>query len=367
MKTRRGFLKLCAAAGIGGGAVGYHDVFFHMIPFNDRGEKAPHPVYGRSDAPEWLHDRTTGEYRPNPDFALRHTVDLQCHSECGLRVKINKKNGRIARIIGNPYQANCRSDYLDYKMPIAKTARLPGTVCARGNTGLQTVYDPYRVTVPLKRTGPRGSNKWKPIAWDQFIKEVVEGGRIFADTDDPASKDLEVLGFRGLYEKRNEPMDPEAPEMGRRTNGLVIQGGRIKASRRKFQTRFANAFGTVNEFEHTNVCEVSHHVATEIVYPGKHAVKPDIRGAEFVMFWGTSPGDANFPMQTMAKYTAEARARGTRYVVVDPVLHRGGVGGDSAEWVSIRPGTDGALAMGMIRWMIENGRYNADYLSHPNQ
>lgn len=367
MNTRRTFLQLCAAAGLGGGTVGYADVFYHMIPFNDRGEKADHPVYGRSHAPEWLLDKATGKHRINPDFVLRHTVDLQCHSECGLRIKIDKKTGRIARIIGNPYQANSRSDYLDYSMPISKTAALPGTVCARGNTGLQTVYDPYRLTVPLKRSGPRGSNQWRPIAWDAFIKEVVEGGRIFADTNDPASKDIEVLGFRGLYAKRNEPMDPTAPEMGPRTNGLVIQGGRIKASRRKFQTRFAHAFGTVNEFEHTNVCEVSHHVATDVVYPHKHAVKPDIRGAEFVMFWGTSPGDANFPMQTVAKYTAEARARGTRYVVVDPVLHRGGVIGNYAEWVPIKPGTDGALAMGMVRWMLENDRYNAAYLSYPNQ
>lgn len=367
MTDRRSFLKYCAAAGVGGGLAGYADVFYHLIPFNDRGERAYHPVYGRATDPEWLLDPATGRHKPNPKFVLRHTVDLQCHSECGLRVKIERDSGRIVRIIGNPYQANCRSDYLPYDMPIAETARLPGTVCARGNTGLQTVYDPYRVTVPLKRSGARGENKWRPISWEQLIQEVVEGGRIFADTSDPKSRDIEVLGFRGLYARRNEPIDPAAPELGMRTNGLVIQGGRIKSDRRAFQARFARAFGTVNEYEHTNICEVSHHVATEMVYPHKHAVKPDMRGAEFMLFWGTSPGDANFPMQTMAKYVAEARARGARYVVIDPVLHRGGVLGDYAEWVPIKPGTDGALAMGMIRWMIENGRYNADYLSYPNQ
>ena len=367
MADRRSFLKLCAAAGVGGGLAGNADVLFHMIPFNDRSERARHPVYGRSADPEWLLDPTAGRHKPNPKFVLRHTVDLQCHSECGLRVKIYRETGRIVRIIGNPYQANCRSDYLAYDLPLAATARLPGTVCARGNTGLQTVYDPYRLTVPLKRSGARGENKWRPIAWEQFIREVVEGGRIFADTSDPKSRDLEVLGFRGLYARRHEPIDPKAPELGMRTNGLVVQGGRIKADRRKFQTRFAHAFGTVNEFEHTNVCEVSHHVATEVVYPHKHAVKPDIRGADFILFWGTSPGDANFPMQTVAKYVAEARARGARYVVIDPVLHRGGVLGDYAEWVPIKPGTDGALAMGMIRWMIDKGRYNARYLSYPNQ
>lgn len=209
--------------------------------------------------------------------------------------------------------------------------------------------------MPLKRTGGRGENKWQPISWEQLIKEVVEGGRIFADTSDPKSRDLEVLGFRGLYARRNEPIDPAAPELGMRTNALVIQGGRIKATRRAFQARFARAFGTMNEYEHTNVCEVSHHVATEVVYPHKHAVKPDMRGADFMLFWGTSPGDANFPMQTVAKY------------VIDPVCHRGGLIGDFADWVPIKPGTDAALAMGMIRWIIDHRRYNAAYLAYPNQ
>lgn len=127
MVDRRRFLRLCAAAGVGGGLVGYADVLFHMVPFNDRGERARHPVYGRSADPEWLLDPATGQHKPNPRFVLRHTVDLQCHGECGLRVKIDRDSGRIARIIGNPYQANCRSDYLDYDLPLSATARLPDT------------------------------------------------------------------------------------------------------------------------------------------------------------------------------------------------------------------------------------------------
>lgn len=367
MTTRRSFLQLAAAGGVGAGVAGNYDVLWHMIPFNDRGEKPGHPVWGNSDPPEWLRDPATGRHRINPDIVLRHTTDLQCHSECGLRVKIDRRTGRVMRIMGNPYHKNCREDYVPYTVPLADTAVLPGTVCARGNAGLQTAYDPYRLTVPLKRVGPRGSGRWKPIEWDQLIEEVVEGGKIFADTEDPASRDLEVLGFRGLYAKREEPMDPEAPELGSRANGFVFQGGRIKKSRFDFAKRFTHAFGSVNVFEHTNVCEVSHHVATEAVYPTKHAIKPDVIGAEFLMFWGTSPGDANFPMQTFGRMVADARSRGMRYVCVDPVCHRGSVVGEFAEWVPIRPGTDGALALAMCRWIIENERYEREYLSFPNR
>jgi len=369
MINRRSFLKACAVSGVGAGFGGFYDTFYHLIPFNDRGRKALHHVYGNADSPEWLRDPTTGKLKPNPDWILRHTVDQQCHSECGLRVKINRKTGRVQRIFGNPYHPNTLTDYDSIGKPLLTTAVRPGTVCARGNAGIQTAYDPYRITVPLKRRGPRGSGRWQPIRWEQLIKEVTDGGKIFADSGDPASQDLDVLGFKGLYAKRHEPMDPDSPELGRRTNGYVFQGGRIIGSRLAFARRFGNAFGSVNTYEHVNVCELSHHVATEHIYPGKHMTKPDIAEAEFIIFWGTQPGDANFPMQTMAKYTAEARAKpgGLKYVVVDPLLSRGGVIGDRAGWLPIKPGTDGALALAMIRWIIDKQRYNAGYISRPTQ
>jgi len=369
MINRRSFLKACAIGGVGAGFGGFYDTFYHLIPFNDRGRKALHHVYGNSDSPEWLRDPATGKLTPNPDWILRHTVDLQCHSECGLRVKINRKTGRVQRIIGNPYHPNTLVDYAGPDKLLLATAASPGTVCARGNAGIQTAYDPYRITVPLKRQGVRGSGQWQPISWEQLIKEVTDGGKIFADTGDPASKDLDVLGFKGLYAKRHEPMDPNALELGHRTNGYVFEGGRIVGSRKAFALRFTQAFGSVNTYEHTNTCEVSHHVATAQVYPGQHMTKPDIMEAEFIIFWGTQPGDANFPMQTMAKYTAQARAKpgGLKYVVVDPLLGRGGVMGDRASWLPIKPATDGALALAMISWIIENDRHNADYLSHPSQ
>ncbi len=367
MLERRGILALCAAAGIGAGTAGFAGRLVDMIPITNRGRKALHPVYGNASTPEWLRDTKTGALKANPQWTLRHTVDLQCHSECGLQVKIDRATGRIQRIIGNPYHPNTLSDYAPVSTPMIETARLPGTVCARGNTGIQSAYDPYRVLVPLKRKGARGSGQWQPISWERLITEVSDGGKIFADTGDPASKDIEVLGFRGLYAKRGELMDPKAPELGHRTNGLVFQGGRIVGSRMLFAQRFVHSFGSVNVFDHVNECELSHHVATRHVYPGVNMTQPDVREAKFIMYWGTQPGDANFPMQTQGKFAAEARARpdGLRYVVIDPLLSRGGVIGDRANWIPIEPGTDGALAMGMIRWIIENKRYNATNLACP--
>lgn len=212
--------------------------------------------------------------------------------------------------------------------------------------------------------GSRGSGRWKPIEWDQLLEEIVEGGKIFADSGDPASADLEILGFRGLYAKREVPMDPKARELGARTNSFVFQGGRIKKSRFDFAKRFTHAFGSVNVFEHPIVCEVPHHAATEAVYPTKHAIKPDVMGTTFLIFWGTLPGDANFPMQALGRMVADARSRGMRDVCVDPVCHCGSVVSEFADWVPIRPGTDGALALAMSRWIIENQRFARAFTSH---
>jgi len=365
--SRRGLLALGAVASLGAGSIGFSKRLIDLVPLRQRGRKALHPVYGNSNTPEWLRDRASGNLVPNPEWTLHHTVDLQCHSECGLRVKIDRKTGRIQRIIGNPYHPNTLSEYTAVTTPLIDTAALPGTVCARGNTGIQSAYDPYRVLVPLKRVGPRGSGQWKPISWDTLVTEVTEGGKIFADTNDPASKDIEILGFRGLYAKRNALMNPNAPELGMRTNGFVLQGGRLVGMRLTFAERFVHTFGSVNVFDHINECELSHHVAHRHVFSGIHMTQPDVREAKFIIYWGTQPGDANFPMQTQGKYAAEARAKpdGLKYVVVDPKLSRGGVVGDRASWLPIKPGTDGAMAMAMIRWIIENHRYNAAYLSYP--
>lgn len=367
--SRRGLLTLGAVAGLGAGTLGFSRRLIDLVPLHQRGRKALHPVYGNSNTPEWLRDGASGQLVPNPQWTLHHTVDLQCHSECGLRVKIDRKTGRVQRIIGNPYHPNTLSEYTSLKTPLINTAALPGTVCARGNTGIQSAYDPYRVLVPLKRVGPRGSGQWKPISWEALVTEVTEGGKIFADTNDPASKDIEVLGLRGLYAKRNELMDPSAPELGQRTNGLVLQGGRLVGARMAFAERFVHTFGSVNIFDHVNECELSHHIAHAHVFSGIHMTQPDVREAKFILYWGTQPGDANFPMQTQGKFAAEARAKpdGLKYVIIDPKLSRGGVVGDRANWLPIKPSTDGAMAMAMIRWIIENQRYNAAYLSHPTQ
>ncbi len=71
------------------------------------------------------------------------SVCLQCNTGCGIRVKL--VNGVAAKIDGNPYSPWVLSPHLDYTTPLADAAPIDGALCPKGQAGLQTAYDPYRI------------------------------------------------------------------------------------------------------------------------------------------------------------------------------------------------------------------------------
>jgi len=399
-----------------------------------------HPIYHYAVEPEAEISLSDNSVKLNPNFITGHTVCLGCRSHCGIRVKIDKRTGRIVRIYGNPYDVHSATKPLPLSTPILdsfkvfslnlfsakkasdKTLAIPSytpSTCAKGIAHLQVLYDPYRNLVPLKRAGPRGSGQWKPIPWEQLIEEVTKGGKLFGDIgeaddywgfydvakgyvsptelisdlypDDPKAV-LDGLGDSSVRKKlfaelkkklETDPafsskyadrlIDPTNPEYGPKTNQIVFMGGRITEFRAAATQWFVvRGLGSENWMEHTNICELTYLTAHSLwskysQAPSNH-YKADIRNAEFVIFWGTAPGNANFPMQTAQKFTAVTRSKEKfSYVTIDPVLQWSvsQPGGD-AKWIPIKPGTDGALAMAMIRWIIDNERYNKDLLEIPN-
>jgi anaerobic selenocysteine-containing dehydrogenase len=118
------------------------------------------------------------------------------------------------------------------------------TLCQRGNATMEAHYDPNRILVPLKRTGKRGKGKWKPITWDEAIKETVNGGKLFSDI----GEDREIDGLRKVY-NHAVSIDPLQPELGPISNQLVMIGGRGDG-RTAIGNRFTSAFGTKNSFSH---------------------------------------------------------------------------------------------------------------------
>lgn len=295
---------------------------------------------------------------PNPDAAegakVVRTVCLGCHSACGLQVKV--KDGVAIKIDGNPYHPNTREPQLPYATDPKEAEKVNGTVCAKGGATLQTMYNPYRIQHPLKRVGPRGSGKWKTISWEQAYSEIINGGDLFGEGH--------VDGLKGI--RSFEPIDPAAPELGPKANQLCFMAGRIEHGRKEFTDRwFENCYGTVNRRnDHTSICETSHHIGLDLCFKDKHHIKPDIMSAEYIIFFGTTPYEANFPMQALARKLNYFRERGGTMVIVDPRFSNSAA--KAARWIPILPGTDAAFALGMMRWMMENDRVDLQYLSCPN-
>ncbi|QSO53185.1 molybdopterin-dependent oxidoreductase [Alicyclobacillus curvatus] len=320
----------------------------------------------------WLPDvfRQSGKYvYPDrvenwPGVELRYSVCRQCRSDCGLEARVF--HNTLLKLDGNPYHPNATEPQLDYATDpkIAAMAAIPHSLCARGQAGRQTLYDPYRILRPLKRVGPRGSNRFKTISWDQLVSETVNGGYLFKDI--PGEENRYVEGFKDLWKNgqgRFTPADPAHPDMGPVTNQLVMYWGRAEPGQNSFITRFASSFGTVNALPHVGICELNHHVATQQSLDGKTSMlKPDIENSEFIIWFGAGIYTANFPMQTLARKVADASARGMKFVIVDVFAIPSVAHAD--KFVTVNPGGDGALAMGMVRWIIENHRYDANFLSN---
>ena len=202
-------------------------------------------------------DPKTGDVTVNEDVVVRYSGCVGCYCSCGNRVKLDRETGSVLGVGGNPYNPADAYPFLDFEAPLTeayqslsyangKGNQLRGTVCGRGNGTLDGYTQPDRITVPLKRAGKRGEGKWKAIGWDQLIKEVTEGGKLFAEI----GEDREIMGFKELHDTKT-PMNPDEPGLGPVSNQLVMLGSRSDG-RGNFSSRFASTFGTINAYGHAS-------------------------------------------------------------------------------------------------------------------
>jgi tetrathionate reductase subunit A len=386
--TRRGLL---ASAALLGGAAAYGRIAEALVSA-ETANAAPGPVgvpypYGR------------------PDNTL-YSVCLQCNTGCGIKVHLER--GVAVKIEGNPLSPWTMAPHLPYQTPIADLATIDGALCPKGQAGIQTVYDPYRIRTVLKRAGPRGSNRWTSIPFEQAIDELVNGGRLFASV--PGEENRMVEGFKDVYALRDPALartmaadaalvkgkrmtveqfkakhranlhvliDPDHPDLGPKNNQFVYLKGRAKGGRDDIIARFAtNAFGSINRHGHTTVCQGSLYFAGKAMsdqyrsgsWTGgrKFYWQGDTEFAEFIIFVGASPLDGNYgPPLRAAKLTGGITSGRLKIAVVDPRFSK--TAAKAWKWIPGRPGTEAAIALGMVRWIIEQRRYDAKYLANANR
>lgn len=374
MLTRKDFLrKVTAGVSFGAFLVGYRETIFRVFRGWWPEEKAGHPIYHRA-LPTEAKILPSGEIKINPDVRISHTVCHGCVTLCGMRVVQDAKSGKVLRALGNPYHPLSADPYLPYKTSIresykafsAEGYQYRGTACARGNSAIEKMKDPGRVTTVLKRDGARGSGKWKSIPFEQAIKEITEGGKLFSHL----GEDRHIEGLKQIRDTKT-PIDPKQKEFGPKSNQLLLITA-FADGRENIIRRFFRAFGTKNYTGHRGTCGLTMRAANAALLNDweKHPhLKPDYLHNEFTIFIGTSPaGNAGNPFKRQGKLIAQARSEGRfKYVVVDPVQHSSdNRPSGRSNWIPIQPGTDAALAMGMARWIFENKRYDEKFLSFPN-
>ncbi len=345
-----------------------------------------------------------------------YSVCLQCNTGCPIKVKLYQ--GVAAKIDGNPITPWTMYPHLPYKTDLKGMAHVDGSLCPKGQSGIQSVYDPYRIRKVLKRAGPRGSGKWVEIPFEQAIQEIVEGGQTFASIGDnrnyPGLKDYWALrdpkvmkamskAVDAIWAEKDKTkkkalveqfkldfkdyldtlIDPDHPDLGPKNNQVVFSWGRLKGGRTDFFKWFFDAsFGTVNLHGHTTVCQGSLYftgkaMSEQLDYDEKKGKfdwtggkkfywQGDLSGAEFAIFVGSNVYEGGYGPPLRVNRITQAVTEGKlRFVVIDPRAQKAVA--HAARWIAPKPGTDAAIAMGMIRWILEQGRYDAKYLSAANK
>ena len=295
------------------------------------------------------------------DVKVVHSVCLSCNARCGVRAVV--ENGKLVKQSGNPYHPyNSRFQPIAYSTPVKDTLSLPSPVCGKSQGVQKSTYNPYRILKPLKRSGERGSGKFEPIEWEQLIKEIAQGGKHFAHL----GEDRVIPGIKEM--DSDALIDPGAPELGPVRNGFVFIGGRDQNARKEFSDRFVKeALGSVNRVGHTDICGIGFRMGTWAFTEKKEVeIKADPLSAEYILLFGANIYEALQPgINTYGAIVGNRSSQDkVKFTIIDPRATNASAHAES--WIPIKPCQDGAFAMGMIRWIVENDRHNKEFLTAPN-
>ena len=234
------------------------------------------------------------------------TICRMCHGGCGAVVDL--KCGTPTAIHGDPDN------------PISD-----GYFCIKGKASLDLLRSPDRLTTPLVRSGPRGSGAFKPVSWERALDRIA--GELSAS--------IERYG-------------PESVVLGQGTD----------RNYQEWVFRLANAMGTPNVVGPAHVCFYPRMMASVLTYGGFTFCDYDGE-PEVVVLWGSNKPNTHSD-GVIGVRLLRAIERGSRVITVDP--RRTQTAARSSLHLAIRPGTDGALALGMINIVVREGWYDRTFV-----
>ncbi|WP_044748448.1 molybdopterin oxidoreductase family protein [Bacillus alveayuensis] len=243
-----------------------------------------------------------------PTGVFPSVCSLDCPDQCGLLV--HKQNGKIVKIQGDPNH------------PVTK-----GNICNKVRNLTERIYDPKRLKYPMKRTGAKGEGKFERISWDEAIETIAAKWKELIQTDGPES--ILPYSFYG--------------NMGR----LSAEG---------MDRRFFHRLGA--SLLDRSICSAAGQQGYKYTMGGSFGIDPeDTIHSKLIIFWGINAVSTNMHQVVLAQ---KARKNGAKIIVID--VHKNQTG-QFADWfIPILPGTDAALALGMMHILFAENMVDNDFL-----
>jgi anaerobic selenocysteine-containing dehydrogenase len=203
-----------------------------------------------------------------------------------------------------------------------------GGLCVKVNHFLEDrVYHPDRLLHPLRRVGPKGAGQFDQISWDEALDEIATRLRSIIETD--GAEAILPYSFMG-------------------TQGLVQSTA--------ISSRFFGGLGACSLLR--TVCGAAGASGIEATLGSSQGILPeDIERSRFIVLWGTNTITTNLHLWP---YIRRAREAGAKVVVIDPIRTRTA---EAADWhVRPLPGTDAALALGLMHVIVAEDLWDHDYV-----
>jgi anaerobic selenocysteine-containing dehydrogenase len=248
--------------------------------------------------------------QPTGVTLVRGACPHDCPDTCAWQVTV--KAGRAVELRG------------DREHPFTR-----GGLCSKVNHYIERAYSPERLLYPLKRVGPKGSGRFERVSWSEALDVIAGKVRDIVSRDGAtAVLPYSYLGTQGLI---------QCNAMSQRFFN------RLGATR--LQRSICGGAGTAGI------------VATNGISLG--IMPEDVVHSRLIVLWGTNTVVTNLHLWHFVK---EAQRQGAKVVCIDPVKTRTA---EMADWhVRPFPGTDAALALGMMHVIVRDGLHDADYVNN---
>ncbi len=309
--SRRSFLKLAGAAGLGMGGIlaGCNSSVNGTTAAPTEGTTAPEETTGGNILVE--NPEVATAPLPKEDKVVRTVCAPNCTGSCAINAYV--KDDTIIKVEPGEF-------------PDPSYNR----ICLKGiSNAMQRVYSADRIKYPMKRVGERGEGKWERISWDDAISLLAD--KFTTLTDQYGSTSISFIAMTGNY--------GVLPQMLTSRMAASVGG-----------TAFTN-FGIMGDLN----CNTGFH--TTVMVEQEANGWECIKDTKLCIMWGCNYAET--AVNDM-RFIYEAQKAGMKLVVIDPRFSRTA---SKADWyIQIRPGTDAAMILGMMQHIVANGWIKEDYI-----